>query len=367
MDVQAALAYSAEAPFAIHTVRLDDPRPDEVLVRIRGVGVCHTDLVLKSGLAPFPFPAVLGHEGAGVVEAIGSAVSGFEIGDHVVMSFLSCGECRQCSNEEPAYCQQLTALNFSGARPDGSATLHDGDRPLGSHFFCQSSFATHALATARSLVKVPADLPLEILGPLGCGIQTGAGAVMRSLDLQADATLLIAGAGAVGLSAVMAARLRRCRRIIVIEPNASRRALALELGASDALDPASGTDLHEQILALEPGGVDAALDTSGNEKALETLLMSLASQGVLGLLGSAAQDTRLPGSVNGLLSKGQSIRGIIEGDSDPKVFIPELLTHYRAGNFPFDRMIKTYPFAEINRAVADHEAGVTVKAILTMD
>ncbi|MFT7288033.1 MAG: aryl-alcohol dehydrogenase [Halieaceae bacterium] len=366
MDIQAALAYSAETPFELHMVRLDEPRPDEVLVRIRGVGICHTDLALKSGLAPFPFPAVLGHEGAGVVAAIGSEVKGIEVGDHVVMSFLSCGNCTSCGKQEPAYCEELMALNYSGARPDGSATLHHGDTPLGSHFFCQSSFATYALARAPNLVKVPKDLPLELLGPLGCGIQTGAGAVMRSLDLQAGSTLVIAGAGAVGLSAVMAAHMRKCRRIIVIEPQASRRALALELGASDALDPA-GDDLLRDILALEPRGVCAALDTSGNEKALQTLVSSLATKGVLGLLGSAAHDTRLPGDVNGLLSRGQSIRGIIEGDSDPKVFIPELLEHYRAGRFPFTRMMTTYPFGEINRAVEEHESGLNVKAILTMD
>ena len=366
MDVTAALAVDAHTPFALQTVQLDEPRADEVRVRVHGVGICHTDLVMKSGITAFPFPAVLGHEGAGVVEAIGSAVSEFRVGDHVVMSFLSCGECRHCSADAPAYCQNLMTLNYSGGRADGSATLHHAGRPLGSHFFAQSSFATHALAHERNLVRVPEDLPLDILGPLGCGIQTGAGAVMRSLDLGPESSLLIAGAGAVGLSAVMAAKLRGCRHVVVLEPTASRRALALELGATCALDPQATQDIAGEILAIEPRGLDAALDTSGDPRALEACLASLAVRGVLGLVGSAAADTPVPGHVNGLMSRGQSIRGIIEGDSDPKRFIPELLAHYRAGDFPFDKLVSKYAFADINRAVEDLASGIAIKAVLVM-
>jgi aryl-alcohol dehydrogenase len=244
--------------------------------------------------------------------------------------------------------------------------MQDGQR-LGGCFFGQSSFATHAVAPARCLVRVDRDLPLEILGPLGCGVQTGAGAVMRTLDLQPGATLLVAGAGAVGLSAVMAARLRGCGEIIVLEPDARRRALALELGATRVLDTAPA---NAQLACVEnwvPGGVDAALDCSGNAQAIAACLACLGIRGTLGLIGASAMDTPLPGHVNGLLSRGQTIRGIIEGDSDPRAFIPELLAHYVAGDFPFDRMIRRYPFAEINRAVAEHERGETVKAVLVMD
>lgn len=367
MDVRVALAHGSDKPFELAAAELDDPRPDEVRVRITGVGICHTDLVVNSGLAPFPFPAVLGHEGAGVIDALGGDVTGFGIGDHVVVSFHSCGHCRQCSRQEPAYCKNFLAMNYAGTRPDGSCSLNQEGRALGSHFFGQSSFASHALATSRNIVKVPRHLPLHLLGPLGCGVQTGAGAVMRSLDLTGDDTLFVAGVGAVGLSAVMAARLRGCRRVVVLEPSETRRALALELGATHALDPTDGSDVAEAATKIQPGGFSAALDTSGREQALVACLAVLATQGVLGLLGSAAQDTPLPGHVNGVLSRGQSIRGIIEGDSVPQQFIPELLRHYEAGGFPFDRMIRTYPFIDINRAIADLKSGETVKAVLTMD
>ena len=365
MDAIAAIAYDAESPFAIRPVQLDEPRDDEVIVRIHGCGICHTDLVIKSGMSDFPFPGVLGHEGAGVVEKTGSAVDDVAPGDHVVISFLSCGSCHACENDEPAYCQHMMELNYAGARPDGSATLHDQGEPLGSMLFAQSSFATYALTRARNLVKVPKHLPLELLGPLGCGIQTGAGAVLRSLALEAGATLVVAGAGSVGLSAVMAAQLAGCGRIAVIEPMPQRRQLALELGATEALDPAD-ENLTQALAALEPNGFDAALDTSGNPAALECCLASLGTRGVLGLLGAAQPETALPGTVNSVLSRGQSVRGIIEGDSNPRQFIPELIAHYEAGRFPFDRLIRIYPFAEINRAVADHERGECVKAVLTM-
>lgn len=366
MHIKAAVARNADAPFEICDVALEKPREDEVLVRVVGAGICHTDLVMKSGIAPFPFPAVFGHEGAGVVEEVGSEVSDFKTGDHVVISFLSCGQCSACERDEPAYCQQFMPLNYSGSRDDGSSAISTSDGPLGAHFFAQSSFATCALTRARNLVRVPKDAPLEILGPLGCGIQTGAGAVMRSLDMQRGSTLLIAGAGAVGLSAVMAARIRGCSKIMVIEPNKARRDLALELGATHALDSGLAEALVDAVKAVVPSGVDAALDTSGNESVLGLCLQALGTQGVLGLLGSAAPDTRVPGHVNGVLSRGQTIRGIIEGDSNPQTFIPELLDYYAAGEFPFDKMVKTYPFEDINQAVADHEAGDTVKAILLM-
>lgn len=365
MEITAAIAYDAESPFALKTVQLDSPRDDEVIVRIVGCGICHTDMVVKSGLGGFPFPAVLGHEGAGVVERVGENVTDVVPGDHVVISFMYCGQCPSCADDEPAYCRELMALNYTGARTDGSATIHDGEQPLGSMLFAQSSFATYALTHERNLVKVPEHLPLEILGPLGCGIQTGAGAVMRSLALDASATLVVAGAGSVGLSAVMAAHMLGCRRIAVIEPQQARRDLARELGATDTLDPLAD-DLLDALAALEPAGFTAALDSSGNSAALDACLASLGTRGVLGLLGAAQPETALPGSVNGVLSHGQTVRGIIEGDSNPREFIPELIEAYEAGRFPFDRLIRTYPFADINQAVADHERGDGVKAVLVM-
>src|SRR5580693_4370229 len=211
VDAMAAVVREKGGRFALERVCLDEPRPDEVLVRIRGVGMCHTDLVARDQYFPVPLPAVLGHEGAGVVEAVGSAVTKVAPGDHVVLSFASCGACANCRQGAYAYCDDLYGRNFSGARPDGSRTCCDADgHRIGGSFFSQSSFATRALATERNVVKIPSDVPVELMGPLGCGIQTGAGAVMNALRPKAGESIAIFGAGSVGMAAALAARVVGC-------------------------------------------------------------------------------------------------------------------------------------------------------------
>jgi aryl-alcohol dehydrogenase len=208
MDVTAAVVRQAGGPFVVETLTLDQLRPDEVLVKIVGTGLCHTDLVVRDQVLPTPLPAVLGHEGAGVVQAVGAQVTGLAPGDHVVLGFAACRECAQCRGGAPAYCEQFALLNFGGCRADGSTCLHDGAGQVSSHFFGQSSFATHAVVAARNVVKVDGDVPLALLGPLGCGIMTGAGTVFHALDLHEGESLLVIGGGPVGLSAVMAAKVR---------------------------------------------------------------------------------------------------------------------------------------------------------------
>ena len=185
MKITAALTRAPNTPFELATVDLDEPRADEVLVRIVGVGVCHTDLVAQAGSMAITMPAVLGHEGAGIVEQVGSAVRKVKPGDRVAMTFLSCGKCPSCDSREPAYCHSMSALNYNGVRNDGSRTMRNESGPVSGSFFGQSSFATHALAHERNLVKVPEGVPLELAGTLGCGVQTGAGAVMRSMACKA--------------------------------------------------------------------------------------------------------------------------------------------------------------------------------------
>src|SRR5271154_5104474 len=237
MQITAAVVREPGADFAIETVELEDPRPDEIRVRIAAVGVCHTDLVARDGFMPFSMPAVLGHEGAGVVDTVGSAVTRFAPGDRVAITFRSCGTCDRCKSGDPAYCFTMPALNYIGMRPDGSKAIRQGDAAVSSNFFGQSSFATYALAYERNVLKLPGDIPFEIAAPLGCGVQTGAGGVMLALAATKGSSILVLGGGAVGLSAVMGAVIQGCAPIIVVEPHAARRALALELGATHAIDP----------------------------------------------------------------------------------------------------------------------------------
>lgn len=368
MSITAAIARRPETDFEIAQVELDDPRHDEILVRIHGVGLCHTDLAMRDQHIPIALPAVLGHEGAGTVEKVGASVTKFQPGDRVVLVFRSCGSCVTCARGQPAYCQQFGALNMSGTRTDGSHTTHDHDhRPLNANIFAQSSFAQYSIAYENNLVKIPGDVPVELMGPLACGFQTGAGAVMRSMNCRAGSSIVITGGGSVGLSAMLAAVVRGCRTIVVSEPMAERRELALSLGATHVIDPIS-ENLTEALRAIEPHGMDYALDTTARLEVIGAVVNAMASLGTLGLVGvPRSLDTAVTLNLGQIMGLGLTVRGICTGDSLPSEFIPELIELYRQGRMPFDRLIKTYPLEEINRAVQDQHDGKVVKAVLLTD
>jgi aryl-alcohol dehydrogenase len=366
MQITAALARAPGDAFSIETVELDEPRADEIRVRIAAVGVCHTDLVARDGGMPFSLPAVLGHEGAGVVDAVGSAVTKVKAGDRVALTFRSCGACARCLSGDPAYCYTMPMLNYIGMRTDGSKAIRDGDAPVSSNFFGQSSFATYALAYERNVLKLPDDIPFELAAPLGCGVQTGVGGVVLALAAPKGSSILITGGGAVGLSAVMGAAIQGCGAIIVAEPMASRRELALELGATHVIDPIAQTDLVAAVRAILPQGVDYAFDTTGRPDTLTATMGCLAPKGVFGIVGIPPTGTPLPGDLSAVLTLGQTVRGIIEGDSDPDVFLPQMVGHWRAGRLPLEKLVKTFPFAEINAAIAAQHHGDCVKVVLTI-
>lgn len=365
MKITAAVTTGPGTEFSLKEVTLESPRENEVLVEIKGVGLCHTDIAARDGVYGLPYPLVLGHEGSGVVLEIGSAVTKVAPGDHVALSFNSCGRCASCAKGLPSYCTEFVAYNYIGSRPDGTNPLGGlDDSELHGHFFGQSSLATHAMASERNVVKIDKSIPLELVGPLGCGIQTGAGAIMRSMACPEGSSLLVLGAGPVGLAAVLGGGVQKCGAIIVSEPLASRRALALELGATHALDPADGP-LSDQVRRIVPAGVDFVFDTTGNVGVIKAAIESAAVSAMLGLVG-VPQDfsVELPINIVATMQAGLTIKGIVEGDSDPDVFIPELLDLYRAGRFPFDKMITTYPMDEINKAVAAQHDGDVTKVVL---
>ena len=311
---------------------------------------------------PVPLPAVLGHEGSGIVESVGARVSGLEPGDHVVLSFNACGECRNCLAGAPTRCTSLFEVNFSGARPDGSCALSCADKRISGHFFGQSSFSTYAIANQANVVKIPSEVPLELMGPLGCGFQTGAGAVMNSLQPRVGDSLAIFGCGSVGLAAVMAAKAVGCTRIFAVDPNPDRRQLALELGATDAIDP-SGSDPVQTIQEASGGGVDYSLECTGLPEVLSQALESLSVTGCCGLVGAAPMGTKVNLDMNSIMF-GRTIKGVVEGDSVPKLFIPHLIDLYRHGLFPIDKLVTFYSLEEIEQAVRDSESGRVVKAVL---
>jgi aryl-alcohol dehydrogenase len=343
---------------------LEGPREDEILVRLVATGVCHTDLIARDQLYPVPQPIVLGHEGAGVVEKVGAGVRHVEPGDHVVLSFLSCGNCSTCRAGAPAYCVNLFELCFGGSRCDGSSAICDAHgKPLHGHFFGQSSFSTLAVTNARNAVKVRRDVPLALLGPLGCGVQTGAGAILNALRPTAGQSLAVFGAGAVGLSAVMAARLVDASPIIVVDVNPARLALARELGADITIN-ATQADVVTEIRAASEGGADFTLEASGLPRVLHQAIDALGQRGICGIVGAPAFGSECSFDITELMVGGKTIRGIVEGDSVPEEFIPQMIDLYLDGRFPIDRLVTTYQLDEINSAIADVERGIVVKPVI---
>ncbi|XVQ11321.1 NAD(P)-dependent alcohol dehydrogenase [Spirillospora sp. CA-255316] len=358
MRFEAAVLRAADGPYSIEPLELADPGPGEVVVRIAGTGYCHTDLVGRG----MPGPVILGHEGSGVVEAVGPGVTEVEAGAHVVLSFDSCGRCRNCRDARPGNCAQMVEHNMLGMPLDGVPRVADGQgEPVNNRWFGQSSFASHALATVRNVVPVDREAPLEMLGPLGCGIQTGAGSVFISLGVGAGDGIAVFGAGAVGLSAVMAARVAGAAVIVAVDLNDARLDLARELGATHVLNGAED-GVAEKIREISGGeGVQYSFDTTAVPDVVSAAVACLRTTGVCGLVGVGGQEYRFDPT---LLLMGRTVKGIIEGDAVPQTFIPRLVELWRQGRFPYDRLISTYPLAEINRAEEDVTAGKVVKPVL---
>ncbi|SHF99351.1 aryl-alcohol dehydrogenase [Desulfacinum infernum DSM 9756] len=363
MKIRAATVNEAGGDFIIRELEMEEPRESEVVVRIVGAGICHTDLVARDQHLPIPLPAVFGHEGAGVVEKVGSKVTKVEPGDHVVLAWGACGQCPSCLSGRDPYCHNFFLYNFHGARPDGTVTLKDEHGVVHGSFFGQSSFASHALADQRNVVKVPKDVPLDVLAPLGCGVMTGAGAVINSLKVRPGSTIAVFGIGTVGMSAVAAAKLVGCTTIIAVDVQEGRLKKAMELGATHVVH-AGHADPVQAVLDITGGGVQYSLECVGNPAVLRQATDCLAMPGVCGLVGVTAPGTEVVLDMDRIMN-GRAVQGIIEGDAIPELFIPQLIELYKQGRFPFDQLITKYPFEEINRAVHDMESGAVVKPVLT--
>lgn len=358
MKITAAVSRGDTPSPSLEQLELEEPRPGEMRIRLVATGICHTDLHEHPGRHS-PHPIVLGHEGAGVVETLGEGVIGFEVGDHVILSGNSCGQCPSCRANRPTYCDLAMPLCFGGQRLDGSTSLEGG--AVHSHFFGQSSFATHCLVPQRTAVKMDKDLPLEKLGPLGCGVVTGAGAVIEALKVGYGDTIAVFGTGGVGLSAVMAARLVGARRIVAVDINRERLELARELGATDCI-PADEEGVAEKVRAVTGRGVDFSFNTTTVPEVHTLALDVLAMNGTAGFV--AAPKGEWAPKMFAMLAGGRQLRGILGGDAHPGLFLPKLIDYWRQGRFPFDRLLTFYPFAEIDRAFADVHSGKAIKPVL---
>ncbi|HET7060769.1 MAG TPA: NAD(P)-dependent alcohol dehydrogenase [Nitrosospira sp.] len=367
-EIRAAVVREKGGPFSVENLLMDEPYPEEVLVRVIATGMCHTDMVARDQLYDVPLPIVLGHEGAGIVEHAGSSVKKVAAGDHVVLTFMWCGHCNPCLRGDLTYCENFYPLNFGGAREDGSTSTYEDEgrrKPLHDHFFGQSSFGTFALVHERNVIKVPKDVPLELLGPLGCGIQTGAGAVLNALKVSPGSSFAVFGGGAVGLSAVMAARAAGAAIIIVADVVPSRLTLAKDLGATHMVNSRE-SDAVAAVREITSEGANFTLESSGRPEVLRQAIDALAIRGTCAIVGAPALGTEASFDVNGVMTTGKRIIGVIEGDSTPDLFIPSLVELYKLGRFPFDKLVKFYTLEQINQAAEDSEKGVTIKPIIKL-
>lgn len=366
LEIRAAVVRDTGGPFKVESLTLEEPRHDEVLIRMVATGMCHTDMVARDKVYDVPHPIVLGHEGAGIVERVGEDVRKVAPGDPVVLTFPWCGHCEPCYKGNVTYCKNAYALCFGGAREDGSTATRDSSgADIHDHFFGQSSFGTYALAYERNTIKVPTDAPLEMLGPLGCGIQTGAGAVMNALRVRPGSSFVSFGAGAVGLSAVMAARICGATTIIAADVVPSRLELAKELGATHVVN-SKETDPVKAIKDITGGGADFSLEATGIPAVLRQAIDALGTLGTCGIVGAARLGAEATFDINDVMLPGKMIKGIIEGESTPDIFIPQLIELHRQGRFPLDKLVKYYPLDQINEAAADSEKGTTIKPIIRL-
>jgi aryl-alcohol dehydrogenase len=364
MKTTVALVESPGADFTLAEVELDGPRDDEVLVRIVATGLCHSDVTIRSLLPAEMFPNVFGHEGAGVVEEVGADVTGIEVGDQVVLSLRSCRTCGQCRDGHPGHCEQGLFINYMGMRMDGSTTYTRDGAPVFGSFFGQSSFSRHAIAYADNCVVVDKELDLTLAAPYGCGFQTGAGTVLNVLKPGPDDSLVVFGAGAVGLAAIAVAASEGVGTIVAVDLMGSRLEAAASYGAI-GVNPSELGDQSpvDRVKELTGGGATYAIDTTAVPAVVKQAQQALGIRGTLVALGLGPEEYQI--DAIDLLQNGKRVMGSIEGDSDPQEMVPRLLALRAEGRFDVDGLIETYPFEKINEAVADLHDGKVVKAVLT--
>lgn len=360
-SVTAAVSRAPGRQLVFEELTLGTLHAEDVLVAVEAAAICHTDInVHRANLAGGAAPLVLGHEGFGTVVAVGDSVRGVDAGDRVLMTATSCGTCAMCLAGRPSYCSQSFALNFAGNRPDGNSAYQDSD--VRSHFFGQSSFATLAVAGWRNVVPVPQEIPSELAVALGCGTMTGAGTVLLALGVTAGSSLVIFGAGAVGLAAVMAGVVAGASTVIAVDTVESRLRVARELGATATV--LANQDTLPTLRELTGGGAMFSIEASGHPAAMHNAIECLAQGGRCAAVGTVNDDVSF--SWRDLRLKGATIRGVAAGDANPKTFLPLLFNLHRSGRFPVDKLVRTYEFTEINKAMDDSESGSTVKPVLKM-
>ncbi|GAA0868635.1 zinc-dependent alcohol dehydrogenase family protein [Brevundimonas basaltis] len=363
--VGAPRPYADSRPLAIETVTLDPPGRDEVLVAVRAAGLCHSDLSVVNGDRPRPMPMTLGHEAAGVVEALGPGVGDLAVGDHVVMVFMpSCGHCDPCASGRPALCEPGAAANVRGELLGGGVRLHSEAGDLHHHLGC-SAFASHAVVSRRSLIKVDADLPFEHAALFGCAVLTGVGAVVNTAKVRAGQSAAVVGLGGVGLSSVLGALASGASPVVAVDLSEDKLALARSLGPVRTVN-ASDADAVDQVRALTGGGADFVFEMAGSVRALEAAWKMTRRGGTTVTAGLPPPEAALAVNVVRLVAEERTLKGSYIGTCVPSRDIPRYVALFREGRLPVDRLLSgTIPLERINAAFDDLAEGRAVRTVVT--
>ncbi len=362
MKIKAAVCFNKGEDLKICEVDLMEPKATDVLVKMVGCGICHADSYAINQGVPIQLPAVFGHEGAGIVEKVGSNVTKVKPGDHIVFCSYNCGECEECLEGMPSCCERCDEVDFGGVYADGGKRLSLDGVEL-SAFFSQSSFATYAIGDQNNVVKVDPDADLSMLGPLGCGIQTGAGSVLNRLKPPPGSSFVVFGCGGVGLSALMAAKVSSCSIIIAVDIVEKKLELAKELGATHTIN-ALKQNAVEEIIKITRRGADFSIDTTGREETINDALICLKRKGKAAVVASTGDNIIGIKMQPNLMGKSRTLEGIVQGDSNPFTFIPKLIRLNKEGVFPFEKLITYYDFEDVNQALADMHSGKIIKPVL---
>jgi len=364
MKIQAALFYEPNVPFKVERIDLEAPRNGEVLVKIAAAGVCHSDWHLMTGATQHPTPVVPGHEGAGVVEAIGDGVSRVRPGDHVILNWApNCGTCFYCLHDRPSLCSAYVDAIWAGTMLDGTSRLSRHGEAV-FHFSSLACFAEYAVVPQECCVPLHPDVPLSIGALIGCAVTTGVGAVLNTAQVRPGSTIAVFGAGGIGLSIMMGAQLAGACRIIAVDRAKSKCEMALEFGATDAL--LAGADTNDAIRELTAGrGADYVFEAIGLPAVQEQCLDAVRPGGTLVLVGVSPMGTgtNLPGAI--ITRQEKTVMGCYYGSANTARDFPMLVDLYLRGRLDLARLVtKTYALDQINEAYADMLNGQVARGVI---
>ncbi|MCB1230292.1 MAG: Zn-dependent alcohol dehydrogenase [Verrucomicrobiae bacterium] len=366
MEALAAVCYQPNEPLRLETVEVLPPGRGEVQVRLHAAGVCHSDLHVMKGDQPMKMPIILGHEGAGIVEAIGDGVTTVEPGDHVIPIWrMSCGRCEYCLSGRPALCDVGTQMRFTGLMPDGQTRFRNSAGEPILHYAGVSTFSQVSTMPEGAVVKIPDDVSLEHAALIGCGVITGYGAVMNAADVPAGSKVAVFGCGGIGLNVIQTARLAGATQIIAIDREPRKLSYAAEFGATDFINAAE-SDPVEAVKDLTNGlGVDFAFEAIGLPEPIEQAYDSTRKGGTCVVVGIAPPSARARINVNALVYAEKTLRGSIYGSTRPRIDLLKLIDLHRAGKIDLDRLLtKTYPLSQINEAYAALERGEVARSLV---